>query len=76
MNLRRAWELKPAGSERYSTGSPERTELHPLVSGGQKAATPLPIGERLIVRITAALRNHHDESGQILVLTAQTVGEP
>ena len=70
-NRRRACALKPAGFDRYSTGSPHRAELHALIARRQKAAAPEPVVERLIVRIAAALRDHHDERRQILVLAAQ-----
>ena len=49
-------------------------ELHALIFGGQKAAAPLPIGQRL--RIAGALRDHHHEGRQILVLAAQAIGDP
>src|SRR5262245_55572409 len=54
----------------------ERAEFYSLIPGRQKTAAPMPIRQRLIVWIAAALRDHHDESRQIAVLAPQTVGEP
>src|SRR5262249_59946748 len=57
-------------------GIAERAELHSLIPGWQETATPLPICQRLIVRIAATLRNHHNESRQIAVLAPQAISEP
>ena len=72
-----AWPRSmPGGFDRYSTGSPPRAELHALMLAGQEAAAPQPREQRLIVLLPRALRDHHDEGRQVLVLAAQAVAQP
>src|SRR5690348_9501858 len=40
----------------------------------EKATVPHAVRQRL--RVTDALRDHHDEGGEIFVLTAKTIGNP
>ena len=49
-------------------------KLHALIPRRKKAAAPQPVIQRLVARCTE--RNHDDESGQVLVLAAQTVSDP
>ena len=51
-------------------------ELHALVFGGQKAAAPQAVVERLIDAPAGAARDHHHERRQILALAAQAVRYP
>ncbi len=49
-------------------------EAHALEAARQKAAVPLPCGDRL--RLAAADRSQHDETGQVVVFAAETVVDP
>ena len=66
----------PGGLDRYSTGSPPVRNRTPWCCAGQEAAAPQPREERLVGLVAAALRDHDDERGQVLVLAAQAVAEP
>ena len=50
-------------------------ELDALEAAGQKAAVPLPRGDRLRLAEPAG-RGQHDEAGQVVALAAQAVGRP
>ena len=76
MNRRRCPVHETRGIREIQHRIALRAELHALIFGGQKAAAPLAVGQRLIVRIAASLRNHHHECRQILVLAAQSIGQP
>ena len=51
-------------------------EAHTLVIGGQEAAAPQPREERLVRVQRLRLRQHHDERGQISILTAKSITNP
>ena len=51
----------------------DRAELDPLVARRQEARAPEPVVQRLA---PGALRDHHDEAGQVAGLAAETVAQP
>ncbi len=51
-------------------------EFHALVGGGQEAAAPKAVVERLVDTAAGAARNHHYESRQVVGFAAQTVADP
>ena len=76
MKRRRACATETGGIGKVQHRIAARAELHALVSRRQKSAAPQPVVERLVVRIAAALRDHDDERRQVVVLAAQSVGQP
>jgi hypothetical protein len=70
------WSAEAGWIGEIQHGIAQRPEFDSLIPGRQETATPLPVCQRLIVRIAAALRDHHNESGQIAVLASQAISEP
>jgi len=62
------WSAEAGWIGEIQHGIAEGAELYSLISGRQETAAPLPVRQRLIVRIAATLRDHHNESRQIAVL--------
>ena len=74
---RRPSRLDAVGVRRgRAPGRPAERNLHALVLRRQEAAAPQPVVERLVGRVAGALRDQHDERGQVLVLAAEAVAEP
>jgi hypothetical protein len=67
---------KAHGIREKQHGVALRAKLDTLIRGGQEAATPQAIVERLIIRVARALRDHDYERRQIAIRAPQSVREP